>query len=351
MTDIKASSPVYPSQKPLANRYFALFQLSESRYTVKENEISSYFKQITCHSEHYSNRHHKHHNNCHSERSRGISSKNRQSKPIAMHPEISVIIPCYKEAEVIRDNVLAVSEFLKARFTRFEIIVVTDGSPDGTAAIATKLKEERSDIPLKVFSFTQNRGKGAAVRAGVLKSSFDPVMFIDADLTIPIEELDTFFPALSNADIVIASRLLSGSQFEEPSPWYRVLMARVFHLLQILILGNFEFSDTQCGFKIFRRAAAFDLFGRSSIDRFAFDAEILFLATLRNYKVAVRPVAIKRDPRNTNVRIFRDSINMIFALLKIRWNQLTGHYRALSKPFQNAGLLSKISSFLPFVEM
>ena len=268
-----------------------------------------------------------------------------------MHPEISVIIPCYKEAEVIRDNILAVSEFLRARFTRFEIIVITDGSPDGTAAIATKLKEERSDIPLKVFSFTQNRGKGAAVRAGVLKSSFDPVMFIDADLTIPIEELETFFPALSNADIVIASRLLSGSQFEEPSPWYRVLMARVFHLLQILVLGNFEFSDTQCGFKIFRRAAAFDLFGRSSIDRFAFDAEILFLATLRNYKVAVRPVVIKRDPRNTNVCIFRDSINMIFALLKIRWNQLTGHYRAISKPFQHASLISKISSFLPFVEM
>lgn len=268
-----------------------------------------------------------------------------------MHPEISVIIPCYKEAEVIRDNILAVSEFLRSRFTRFEIIIVTDGSPDGTADIAKQLKEERSDIPLKIFSFTQNRGKGAAVRAGVLKSSFDPVMFIDADLTIPIEELETFFPALANADIVIASRLLSGSQFEEPSPWYRVLMARIFHLLQIVILGNFEFSDTQCGFKIFRRAAALDLFGRSSVDRFAFDAEILFLATLRNYKVAVRPVVIKRDPRNTNVRVFRDSINMIFALLKIRWNQLTGRYRALSKPFQNASLLSKISSFLPFVEM
>lgn len=268
-----------------------------------------------------------------------------------MHSEISVIIPCYKEAEVIRTNILAVSEFLKTRFTRFEIIVVTDGSPDGTADIVKELQAERFDMPLKLFSFTQNRGKGAAVRAGILKSSFDPVMFIDADLTIPIEELEIFFPALSSADIAIASRLLSGSQFEEPSPWYRVLMARIFHLLQIITLGNFEFSDTQCGFKLFRRAAALDLFGRSSVDRFAFDAEILFLATLRNYKVAVLPVVIKRDPRNTNVRVFRDSINMIFALIKIRWNQLTGRYRVLSKPFQNASLLSKISSFLPFVEM
>lgn len=268
-----------------------------------------------------------------------------------MYPEISIVIPCYKEAEVIRDNILAVSAFLKPRFIRFEIIIITDGSPDGTTNIVEKLIAERPDIPLKIFSFTRNRGKGAAVRVGILKSTFDPVMFIDADLTIPIEELETFFPALSNADIAIASRLLSGSHFEEPSPWYRVLMARAFHLLQIVILGNFEFSDTQCGFKLFRRAAALDLFGRSSVNRFAFDAEILFLATERNYKVTVLPVVIKRDPRNTNVRVFRDSINMIFALLKIRLNQITGRYRTISKPFQQATLLSKLSSILPFIEM
>lgn len=155
-------------------------------------------------------------------------------------------------------------------------------------------------------------------------------MFIDADLTIPIDELDVFIPSLSSADIVIASRLIPGSSFEEPSPWYRVLTTRAFHLFQILVLGNFEFSDTQCGFKLFRRAAAIDLFGRSLIERFAFDAEILFLATDRNYKVAMLPVIIKRDPRNTNVRVFRDSINMIFALLRIRWNQITGRYTGSS---------------------
>lgn len=265
--------------------------------------------------------------------------------------EISVILPCHKEAEVIHENILAVSKFLQQRFVRFEIIVVTDGSPDGTSEIAHQVHREHPEIPLKIFSFTQNRGKGAAVRAGILKSSYDPVMFIDADLTIPIEELNTFLPALDNADLVIASRLLSGSYFEEPSPWYRVLMARSFHLLQILLLGNFEFSDTQCGFKLFRRAAALDLFGRSSINRFAFDAEILFLATKRNYKVAVLPVIIKKDPRNTNVRFFRDSINMIFALLKIRWNQIIGRYRTISRPFRHASLTSKLSSFLPFIEM
>ena len=242
------------------------------------------------------------------------------------HPEISVVIPCYKESEVIRKNILTIFSFLHPRFERFEIIIVTDGSPDDTLAITEALRKERQDIPLRIFSFTKNHGKGMAVRTGIVKSIYDPVMFLDADLTIPIEELEKFLPALKNTDIVIASRLLTGSHFEEPSPWHRILMARVFHLLQILIIGNFEFSDTQCGFKLFRREVALDLFGRSLIHRFAFDAEILFLATKRNYKVTMLPVMIKNDPRNTNVRIIRDSINMIFALLKIRYNHISGRY-------------------------
>ncbi len=247
--------------------------------------------------------------------------------PPALHNELSVIIPCYKEAEVIRKNILTVFDYLKGKFSRFEIIVITDGSPDDTLNIVKILKEERKDIPLRIFSFEKNHGKGAAVRAGILKSKYDPVMFIDADLTIPIDELDSFLQALESADIAIASRLVSGSRFEEPSPWYRVLTARGFHLLQIFILGNFEFSDTQCGFKVFRRSAALNLFGRSRVNRFAFDTEILFLAKKQNYRITILPVRIEKDPRNTNVRVFRDSINMFGALLKIRLNQFFKRYR------------------------
>lgn len=243
-----------------------------------------------------------------------------------IYPEISVVIPCYKEAGVIRQNLLIVAEFLQIHFARFEIIVVTDGSPDKTPALVKALKQERKNLDLTLLSFSKNRGKGAAVRAGVLKSQYDPVIFLDADLTIAIEELKNFLPALASSDIIIASRLLSGSQFEEPSPWHRVLMARGFHLLQIFILGNFEFPDTQCGFKLFRRSAALDLFSHSTINRFAFDAEILFLARQRNYKITTLPVNIKRDLRNTNVRFFRDSLNMLFDLIKIRWQSLSGKY-------------------------
>lgn len=233
---------------------------------------------------------------------------------------LSVIVPAYFEAEVIEPTIRTLFEYLKQHFQTFEIIVVTDGNPDGTAERVGKLKQEQPAIPLLHIAFHRNHGKGAAVRAGVLASHYDPILVIDADLTIPIEELHTFLSALETADIAIASRLLPGARFEESPPWYRIVMARGFHLLQILILGNFEFSDTQCGFKLFRRSVALDLFNRLTVKRFAYDAEILYLAKRSNYKITALPVIIRRDPRNTNVRPVADSINMFFALLKIRWN-------------------------------
>lgn len=242
------------------------------------------------------------------------------------YPEISVVVPCYKEAEVIASNIRILNDYLKEHFERFEIIVVTDGSPDQTKENVEHFGHAHPDVPLVLIPFATNQGKGAAVKEGILASKYDPVLFIDADLTIPIEELEPFVAALESADIAIASRLVSGSSFEEPIPWYRTLLARGFHILQILLLGNFEFPDTQCGFKLFRRATALLLFRKVTIKRFAFDAELLFLATRNNVKVVSLPVTIKKDPRNTNVRPIHDAVNMLFALLKIRLNQISGRY-------------------------
>ncbi len=240
--------------------------------------------------------------------------------------EISIVIPCYKEEEVIAANILTVYQYLKKHFERFEIIVVTDGSPDLTKESVERFGHDHPEVPLVLIPFVKNQGKGAAVKEGVLASRYDPVLFVDADLTISIEELEPFVAALDSAEMAIASRLVSGSSFEEPIPWYRKLLARGFHILQILLLGNFQFPDTQCGFKLFRREVALRLFRRITIKRFAFDAELLFLATHNGTKVVSLPVTIKKDPRNTNVRPIRDSFNMLFALLKIRWNQISGHY-------------------------
>jgi dolichyl-phosphate beta-glucosyltransferase len=241
--------------------------------------------------------------------------------------QISVVVPCHKEAEVIEKNIQTLYDYLKGRFERFEIIVITDGSPDNTRENIERFGNAHPDIPLVLIPFATNQGKGAAVKAGVLASQYDLILFIDADLTIPISELEKFTSAIQSADIAIASRLVSGASFEEKSPWYRVIMARGFHLLQVLILGNFEFSDTQCGFKLFRRETALKLFKKITIKRFAFDAELLFIADKYNSKVAILPVRIKKDTRNTNVRPIHDAVNMLFALLKIRFNYWFGRYR------------------------
>lgn len=248
-----------------------------------------------------------------------------------MQPSISIVIPCYKEREVIASNVVAIHTFIESRFDRHEIIVVTDGSPDGTADAVDALKRSHPEISLQHIAFSENRGKGAAVRAGFLAAQYEFVLMIDADLTISIHELNNFLPAIEHTDMAIASRLVPGTVFDEPTPFHRVLTARVFHILQMLLLGNFEFSDTQCGFKLFRRERTLPLFRALTIERFAFDAELLFLARRMNLRVAILPVRILKDARNTNVRIVRDSLNMLGALLKIRWNESLGRYEWLTR--------------------
>ncbi len=242
------------------------------------------------------------------------------------YPEISVVVPCYKESTVIEETLDTLSRVLENSFERLEIIMVTDGSPDDTAEKIQRYGQSHPDLPLTLISFKQNQGKGAAVKEGVLAARYDPVLFIDADLTIPIEELEKFLPTLESADIAIASRLAAGSVFEESAPWYRVALARGFYVLQMLLLGNFEYSDTQCGFKLFKKEVAHRIFSKLTIKRFAFDAELLFLAKKMHFSVAVLPVTIKKDTRNTNVDTLRDPFNMFFALLKIRYNDWLGRY-------------------------
>lgn len=242
------------------------------------------------------------------------------------YPEISVVVPCYQESAVIENTLSSLATYLAKHFERFEIVVVTDGSPDNTREKVQLFGQAHPKIALTLISFQKNRGKGAAVREGVLSSRYNFILFIDADLTIPIEELEKFLPSMQSSDLAIASRLAPGSIFEEKAPWYRTVLARGFHLLQILLLGNFEYSDTQCGFKLFKKDTARTLFQKIRVKRYAFDAELLFLAKKMNFSVAILPVTIKKDARNTNVNTLRDPINMFCALIKIRWNDLLSKY-------------------------
>lgn len=237
---------------------------------------------------------------------------------------ISIIIPCFNEGKTIRQNIQKINCYLKKHVVLYEIIAVNDGSRDNTLA---ELQKTQKELPLQIISYSQNAGKGQAVRDGVLASQYELAMFLDADLAIPIEELEKFLTALDQGyDLAIASRFVPGLKVLCPVLWYRKIMERIFRLLRMLILNNWKVQDTQCGFKVFRTTIAKKIFSMSTIKRFAFDAEIIFIAKKFGYAIKELPVVLQ-NPEKSHVRLFRDPINMFFSLLEIRWNDLTRRYK------------------------
>ena len=242
------------------------------------------------------------------------------------HQKLSVVIPCFNEEATIKENLLKINAFLKENFSSFEIIAVNDGSSDRTKEI---IEETQKTIPLKIVDNWINLGKGKAVRDGILASREESeiVMFLDADLAIPIEELPKFMVSIENGiDLAIASRLVPGLKVKKPVAWYRKIMELVFVALRMIIINNYSIRDTQCGFKVFRRNVAIRIFKMTTVDRFAFDSEVIFIAKKFGYDIRELPITLQ-NPRASHVRLVRDSINMFFALLKIRWNDLTGVYQ------------------------
>lgn len=239
--------------------------------------------------------------------------------------KISVVVPCFREGKTIYQNLQKIESFLSQNFQEWEIIAVNDGSPDDTAQ---EIKKAEKDI-LGVLAIDNkiNAGKGKAVRDGILKSDGDIVMFLDADLAMPIEDVGKFIAEIENGyDLAIASRFVPGLKVVKPVLWYRRVMEKIFRILRMVIISNYSVQDTQCGFKVFSRRATKDIFSVARLNRFAFDAEIIFIATQRGYKIKELPVVLQ-NPTTSSVRIFRDSLNMFCDLFKIRWNNFAGKYK------------------------
>jgi dolichyl-phosphate beta-glucosyltransferase len=239
--------------------------------------------------------------------------------------KMSVVTPCFNESKNIRKNIKRIDEYLKQRFDHYEIIAVNDGSRDNTAEELFALQKE---IGLKVINNKKNQGKGGAVKDGMLANSekSDVAMFLDSDLGIPIEELEKFVVEIRNGhDIAIASRFVPGLKIVRPVQLHRKLMERVFRLIRMIITNNWDVKDTQCGFKVFRREAAVKIFPKITVKRFAFDAEIIFVANKYGYKIKELPIHLQNPP-SRSLRIFRDPANMIWDLLRIRKNNWKGSY-------------------------
>jgi len=228
---------------------------------------------------------------------------------------ISVVVPAYNEENRLTPTILRIHDYLRDAGEPFEIIVVDDGSRDGTLAVARGLADRLPE--LRVLSYSENRGKGFAVRAGALQARGEAVLFTDADLSTPIEELAGLQGAIEGgAQVAIASRYLALSHIDVRQPLSRRYLGRVFNLV-IGLLGVRGFSDTQCGFKLFRLVEARRIFSRLKTRGFAFDVEALLWARRLGYRIVEVPVRWANSS-NSRVRPLRDASAMVLEVLKMK---------------------------------
>ena len=237
-------------------------------------------------------------------------------------PFLSIVIPAHNEARRLPASLEKILAFLATQPYDAEVVVVENGSTDDTLALAQQFAAERNGI-IRVIHEAR-RGKGLAVRRGMLEAKGEYRFLADADLSMPIEELPRFLPpVLADFDIAIASRELPGSRRVDEPP-YRHLVGRMFNLMvQALALPGLR--DTQCGFKCFRADVAEDLFSRQTLEGMSFDVEVLFVARRRGYRIVEVPITWYFDP-DSRVRLVRDSLRMGLDLLTVRYNAWRGVY-------------------------
>ncbi len=229
-------------------------------------------------------------------------------------PDLSIVLPAYNEEKRLGDSLPRIVEYVSARDWNCEILVVDDGSTDRTSAVA----ESRLDgATHTILRNDPNRGKGFSVRRGVRAARGRYVLFSDTDLSTPIEEVEKLIAALdAGADVAIGSRALRESRIEKHQPWRREILGKLFNrFLQFLVLRGLH--DTQCGFKCFRREVIEPVFSRQTIDGWAFDVEVLFIARRLGYRIAEIPVRwINSDV--TKVNPLADGLRMVLDALRVR---------------------------------
>lgn len=229
---------------------------------------------------------------------------------------LSIVIPCYNEEERLPRTIEQIERYLDGKDVAYELILVDDGSTDGTRLVMDAAAERNRSVRLEALP--QNRGKGRALAEGVAAAKGSEILVTDADLSTPIEELEKLQAQLAKgAGVAIASRAVRSSRVEVSQPIYRVLMGKVFNLLvQVVLLPGIW--DTQCGFKLFRADVAHDAFSRLTTDGFGYDPEVLFRAKKRGVKIVEVPV-VWRNSAPTKVSPIKSSIDMFKHVVRVRF--------------------------------
>ena len=237
---------------------------------------------------------------------------------------LSLIIPAFNEETRIGISLDRILSFLRSQPYSSEVIIVDDGSKDRTRDLIRERYGNQDGV--RIYHQPRNLGKGEAVKKGMLLGNGEYLFFSDADLSVPIETLPTFLNYLEkHCDVTIGTRQKSGATIEVHQPFYREFMGKIYTRLSNWILG-LSTSDFTCGFKGFRREAARELFSRQKLKNWSFDAEILYLAHLKDYPVLEIPVHWRNDER-TKVRLWRDVVGSFLGLIQIRFNTFMRRYQ------------------------
>ncbi len=238
--------------------------------------------------------------------------------------KLSVIIPSYNEERRLPKTLKAVNDYLRKQSYEYEVLVVNGGSTDGTERV---VKDVMREMPsLKILN-TANIGKGDAVRRGMLQAQGQFRVFMDADNSTSIDEVEKMWPEFEKGlKIVIGSRDVAGAQIAVSQPLWRRKLGDIFNLIVQVLSGLWGIWDTQCGFKGFEAKAAQEIFSRSTINQWAFDVEVLVIAKKLAYKIAEVPITWKNDPES-KVK-FSGMVKMLMEVLQISLNKIQGKYRS-----------------------
>jgi dolichyl-phosphate beta-glucosyltransferase len=236
-------------------------------------------------------------------------------------PFVSIVIPAWNEERRMPASLQRVAAFVREQSYPVQVIVVDDGSEDATPSIVEEFAREH---PFLTLIRNPHGRKGAAVRTGIGRGEGQYLAISDTDLSVPIEELPKFLPpALDDYDVAIASREVAGAR-RVNEPYYRHLMGRIYNLLvRLLVVPGIQ--DTQCGFKVFRREVARDVFAYQTIDGWGFDVEVLFIAQRLGYRIVEVPV-VWYYGAESKVSPVKDTIRMVRELLQVRHNARRGLY-------------------------
>lgn len=252
---------------------------------------------------------------------------------MSSRPYLSIVIPAHNEANRLPPSLQKIHDFLAMQPYEAEVVIVENGSHDRTLEVAQAFARNTPAPYVRVFQESA-RGKGLAVRRGMLEARGEYRFICDADLSMPIEQVNRFLPPLlKDSQVAIGSREVKGAvRYDEPA--YRHLIGRVFNwMVRLVALPGLQ--DSQCGFKCFRADVAEDVFPLQKLGGMSFDVEVLFIARKRGYRIQEVPIDWYFDP-DSRVRLVNDSLRMFFDLIEIRRNAREGCYDTSPRPYRNS---------------